>query len=153
SQVSSKDHDLAASIGGFTAGMSPLEMTAAYSTFGTDGVYTPSHAIVDVTDRHGRILYTWGDRGKRIWSTETVDKIRYLMKKTVAEGTAKKAFIPSGYVGGKTGTTNDYKDYWFIGLTDNLTIGVWVGKDKPESMEYFEKKGPQLLIWRDIARK
>lgn len=151
-QVTAMDHVLPAAIGGFSVGMSPLEMTSAYTVFGNEGIYQPSHAITSVTDQHGKILYTWKDQETRVWSKETVGKIRALMRQTVLSGTAKKAFIPTSYAGGKTGTTNNYKDYWFIGLTDKMTIGVWVGKDKPESMESFEKKGPHLLIWRDIAK-
>jgi len=150
--VTSQDQRLPAGIGGFYTGMSPLEMTRAYTVFGTGGSYQPSRAIVNVTDRQGKILYTWDDKPVKVWSQKTVDKVRVLMKETLRAGTAKRAYIQAPYAGGKTGTTNDYKDYWLIGLTDELTIGVWVGKDKPQSMESIEKKGPHLMIWKDIAK-
>ncbi|WP_322107589.1 transglycosylase domain-containing protein [Cytobacillus dafuensis] len=153
SKVSSSDYSLAAAIGGFSSGMTPLELTSAYTVFANDGLYQPSRAIQKVTNQNGELLYSWNDTPVQIWSKETTDKINHLMRKTVQAGTAQKAQLPSGYAGGKTGTTNDYKDYWFIGLTDQYTAGVWVGKDKPENMASIESSAPQQLIWKDIMLK
>ena len=52
-----------------------------------------------------------------------------LLHEVTVSGTAKRAYFPTGYIGGKTGTTNDYKDLWFVGLTNHYTTGVWIGKD------------------------
>lgn len=72
------------------------------------------------------------------------------MARTVQSGTARKARLPIGYAGGKTGTTNGYHDYWFVGLTGQYTAGVWVGKDRPGNLAAIETSSPQLLIWKDI---
>lgn len=149
-KVTASDHMLSAALGGLSFGMTPLEITAAYTTFADDGYYQPSRAIKKVTTMDGKILYSWKDSTIEVWSKRTTDKIRQLMKKTIQSGTAKKITISGKYAGGKTGTTNDYKDYWFIGLTDQYTTGVWVGKDKPENMKFIQSSAPQQLIWKDI---
>ncbi|UII55366.1 penicillin-binding protein [Cytobacillus spongiae] len=149
-KVVEQDKVLPAAVGGFTFGMTPLELTGAYTTFANAGSYQPPRAIRKVTSLNGEVLYEWQDQPVQVWSKQTVDHIRQLMKKTVQSGTAKQAYFPNTYVGGKTGTTNDYKDFWFVGLTDRLTAGVWVGKDTPQNMKAIEASVPELLIWRDI---
>ncbi|MGD6842715.1 transglycosylase domain-containing protein [Bacillus infantis] len=152
SKVGKPDRSLAAAIGGFSRGVSPLELAGAYTVFANGGIYQPARAIQKVTDKNGSLLYAWEDQPVRVWSNETIDKMRLLLQETVAAGTGRKAYFPGGYTGGKTGTTNDYKDYWFAGLTDEYTAAVWVGKDQPESMESYEKMAPHLLIWKDILK-
>ncbi|SFB12964.1 MULTISPECIES: transglycosylase domain-containing protein [unclassified Bacillus (in: firmicutes)] len=151
-KVTEADYGLSAAIGGFTTGMTPLEMASAYTTFGNNGQYQPARAIRKVTNLKGELLYEWNDKPIKIWSDTTNVKMRTLLSKTIQSGTAKKAAVPHPYAGGKTGTTNDYKDFWFVGLTDQLTASVWVGKDRPENMKPIESKAPHLLIWRDIVR-
>lgn len=151
-KVTEQDHRLAAAIGGFTYGMSPLELTRAYTSF-NDGHYQPAHAIVKVTDHQGKTLYTWNEKPKKVWSDSTVYQMRQLLHEVTVSGTGKRAYFPTGYIGGKTGTTNDYKDIWFVGLTDDYTTGVWLGKDSPSSIEYASQGSPQVQIWRNISRQ
>ncbi|MDF2037400.1 transglycosylase domain-containing protein [Cytobacillus oceanisediminis] len=149
-QVSGKDRALSAAIGGFTYGMTPLELTSAYTVFANDGFYRPARSIHKITDLKGNLLYSWEDFQTQIWSEKTIEKVRDLMARTVQSGTARKALLPDGYAGGKTGTTNGYHDFWFVGLTGQYTAGVWVGKDRPGSLAAIESDSPQLLIWKDI---
>lgn len=148
--VSKSDYTLAAAIGGFSYGMTPLELTSAYTVFANDGQYQSARAIKKVTNTNGELLYSWSDPKIQVWNKDTTDKVRQLLRKTVQNGTARKAYLSTGYSGGKTGTTNDYKDYWFIGLTDQYTAGVWVGKDMPENIAYLESAAPQQHIWKEI---
>ncbi len=148
-KVDEHDYLLPAAIGGFTYGMSPLELTAAYTSF-VDGTYHKPRAIRMVTDLNGNIIYKWNDSSVQVWNANTVSKLRSLLTSVIKEGTAKSAnFSSNGYIGGKTGTTNSTKD-WFIGLNDRFTTGVWIGKDIPEDIEYIGQ--PQLGIWRTIMR-
>lgn len=142
------DYLLPAALGGFTNGMTPLEMTKAYTTFGNSGSYTPSHAITKVTDLNGKTLYKWNDKSTQIFSVRTNMQLKKLMSSVVKSGTGKKAYFKAPYIGGKTGTSNDYHDMWFVGLTDTYTMGVWVGKDTPSSVEYLHSISPQLSIWK-----
>jgi penicillin-binding protein 4 len=152
-KVTAQDHVLAAAAGGFTTGMSPLEMTSAYTVFSNKGFFLKPRAISKVTGTDGEVLFSWNDEPAHVWNPSTVEKVRSLMQKTVASGTARKAAGAGPDAGGKTGTTNDYKDFWFIGFKGPHTAGVWVGKDKPQSMEYINHQSPHLLIWRDIMKK
>lgn len=151
-KVTERDQQLAAAIGGFSYGMSPLELTRAFTSF-NDGKYQPAHAITKITNRQGKTLYEWKDKPKQVWSESTVSKMRQLLHEVTVSGTAKRAYFPTGYIGGKTGTTNDYKDLWFVGLTDHYTTGVWIGKDTPATIEYLAKGSPQVKIWRDISQQ
>jgi penicillin-binding protein 1A len=148
--ASKKDHVLSAAVGGFSYGMTPLELTSAYTVFANEGHYRPARSIRKVTNLEGELLYSWDDPSVQIWSSKTTNKLRQLMAKTVQSGTGRKASLPNGYAGGKTGTTNGYKDYWFIGLTGQYTAGIWVGKDNPSTLASIQSQAPQLLIWKDI---
>lgn len=148
SKLVDSDYLLPAALGGFTNGMTPLEMTKAYTTFGNSGSYTPSHAITKVTDLKGKTLYKWNDKSTQIFSVRTNMQLKKLMSSVMKSGTGKKAYFKAPYIGGKTGTSNDYHDMWFVGLTDTYTMGVWVGKDTPSSVEYLHSISPQLSIWK-----
>jgi penicillin-binding protein 4 len=152
SGLTAQDYALPAAIGGFTKGMTPLELTNAYTTFAHDGIFQKAYAIRKVTDLHGNVLYERPKQAKRVWSKKTNDAMRQMLSKVVKEGTAKKAYFTSPYIGGKTGTTNGYKDLWFIGLTNHYTAGVWVGQDKPTNMESVGQQAPHLRIWKTIMQ-
>ncbi|MGE7761623.1 transglycosylase domain-containing protein [Peribacillus sp. NPDC097895] len=150
-KVTKNDHHISSAIGGFEYGMSPLELTNAYTSF-NDGNYQPARAIINITDQEGKVLYSWKDKSKEIWSKSTVDKMRQLLHEVTLTGTARKAYFPTDYIGGKTGTTNDVKDMWFVGLTQNYTTGVWIGRDKPSNLQSIYAHTPHVLIWKDISQ-
>lgn len=152
SKVSNVDQTLAAALGGFSHGVTPLELTNAYTTFAHDGYFKRAHGIKAVTNREGQLLYTWNEAETDVWSHQTNQVMKNMLAEVVLGGTAKKAFFPNSYIGGKTGTTNNFKDLWFIGLTDEYTAGVWVGKDTPASIEFLAQNSPQLLIWKKIMK-
>lgn len=150
-KVTEEDQRLPSAIGGFTHGMTPLEMTNAYTVFANGGSYQPARAIKQVTDLSGKVLYKWEDQPVQIWNGTTITKMRTVLNKVVTSGTGRKAYFQNPYIGGKTGTTNDYNDFWFIGLTDKVTAGVWIGKDKPSSIKYVESTAPHQKIWKEIV--
>ncbi|MBM7580521.1 transglycosylase domain-containing protein [Jeotgalibacillus terrae] len=145
------DQTLAAATGGFTYGMSPLELTDAYTSF-IDGSYRPARAIRMVTDSSGNVLYQWEDKQIPVWSEQTTVKMRELLNTAAVSGTGSPAYLNKPYIGIKTGTTNEWADYWTVGLTDQYTGGVWVGHDLPESMLSIETDRPAHLIWKDMMR-
>ncbi|KUP06088.1 hypothetical protein Q73_11945 [Bacillus coahuilensis m2-6] len=147
--IVNEDKTLAAAVGGFTRGMSPLELTGAYTSF-INGKYVSPRSIVKVIEENGNVI-TWNEDTKQVWKPDTVNKIRNLLASTAKKGTGRKAYAPLPYMGVKTGTTNDYHDYWMIGLTDTNTIGVWVGKDTPSNLKYAESTQPAQQIWKRIA--
>jgi penicillin-binding protein 4 len=148
-KVTPNDYKLPSAVGGFSVGVSPLELTNAFTSF-DEGIYQQAHAIRKIINKNGKILYQWNEKPRKVWRRDTVGKMRILLHSVVETGTARKAFIDAEYIGGKTGTTNDYKDMWFVGLTDKYTTGVWIGKDKPSSIEYLQPKSPNLVIRKEI---
>ncbi|MEK5498515.1 transglycosylase domain-containing protein [Bacillus sp. FSL M8-0077] len=145
------DYRLPSALGGFTKGFSPLEMTDAYTVFGNQGAYTRNHSITKVTDLNGKTLYKWKESPKQIYSQRTNETMRKLLASVVKSGTGKKANFNSPYIGGKTGTSNDYKDIWFVGLTDQYTMGVWVGRDRG-TVESIYSSSPHLRIWKQTMQ-
>ena len=114
-------------------------MADAYTSF-INGMYKPAHAIRKVTDKAGNTLYEWDNEKVEVWSPKTVRTMRDLLSDVVNNGTGEGVSIPSSYVGAKTGTTNDYHDYWITGLTDTYTSAVWIGYDLPKNMKSIESK-------------
>ncbi|GLC90508.1 transglycosylase domain-containing protein [Lysinibacillus piscis] len=140
-----KDHTYATALGGLTYGVTPLELADAYTSF-IDGSYSPSHSIRKVVAADGTDLYTWDTTRTPIWSPKTVQYMRELLADVVSNGTGQGIYSSSHYVGAKTGTTNDYRDYWLAGLNDHYTAAVWIGYDRPQSMQELE----QLQIHHQI---
>ena len=119
-----------ASIALGTSEVSLLEMTGAYVPFANGGSGVLPHAITRITTRDGKVLYerTGGGPGQVI-SFESLGAMNFMMRKVVEEGTGRAATIEGHETGGKTGTSQDYRDAWFIGYTSHLVAGVWVGND------------------------
>ena len=133
-----KDYNYAASLGGLTYGVTALELADAYTSF-IDGSYVLAHSIRKVTALDGTELYSWDTQRDQIWSPKTVKYMRELLADVVANGTGQGVYSNSSYVGAKTGTTNDYRDYWLAGLNNEYTAAVWLGYDKPQSMQQLEE--------------
>lgn len=151
-KISKQDYHLPAAIGGMMYGISPLELTNAYTTFGNNGIYYENHAIVKVTDQTGKTLYEWDENPIRVWKETTNKQMRSLLSAVVSSGTGKKAAMNKSYIGGKTGTSNDYHDLWFAGLTDQYTGVVWIGKDQPANIRSVYDRGSHLLIWKEMMK-
>lgn len=145
-----KDRTYAAALGGLTYGVTSLELADAYSSF-IDGFYAPARSIRKVTNLQGETLYSWQHEREEIWSASTVNTIRDLLNKVVTRGTGKGLSSNSGYIGAKTGTTNQFKDYWVAGLTNDYTAAVWIGYDTPRSMQTIEKRKIHFSIFNAIT--
>lgn len=114
----------------------PMEMTAAYASLAAGGLYTEPVFIQKVYDRNGRLLEQADLDTHRVVSPQTAYIVANMMQDVVLRGTGAK--IPGmGFTrpaGGKTGTTNDYSDAWFVGFTPQIACGVWVGVDERRSL-------------------
>ena len=111
-----------------------LELTAAYAVFANQGIRQQPVAILRITDSSGRTLYVNDALPVQAIRPETAYLITSLLKGVVEQGTGWKARELGRPVAGKTGTTNDYRDAWFIGYTPALVAGVWVGYDDQRSL-------------------
>ncbi|MBI4699043.1 MAG: hypothetical protein HY758_09120, partial [Nitrospirae bacterium] len=106
-----------------------LEMASTFSVFANEGTMMEPIAIKYITDSKGNIIENNGPRGTRVISPQTAYLTTSMLEDVVKYGTAKKAGAIKRSIAGKTGTTNDFKDAWFIGYTPELTAAVWVGFD------------------------
>ncbi|MFS0576554.1 transglycosylase domain-containing protein [Sporosarcina sp. 179-K 3D1 HS] len=147
--VVDQDMNYPAALGGFSKGMTPLEMASAYTSF-IDGMYKPARAIRSVKNRHGDVLYKWTDEKTEIWSPSTVNTMRRLLQDVVLNGTGRGVAYTTSYTGGKTGTTDQYKDLWMAGLNDRYTTAVWVGYDRPTSMKRLSDQKIHLRLFSTL---
>ncbi len=111
-----------------------LEQTSAFSVFPNDGVRIAPHFITKVTDYEGRILEEDYPDIKDVISSRTARIMTAMLREVVLHGTAAAAAKMPFPLAGKTGTTNDFTDAWFIGFSPTLTCGVWVGYDEKKSL-------------------
>jgi len=111
-----------------------LELTSAYSVFANSGIRLEPVAILLITDSSGRVLYTSDSLPVQAMMPETAYIVTNLLRGVIERGTGWKARELGRPVAGKTGTTNDYRDAWFIGYTPSLVAGVWVGFDDQRSL-------------------
>ena len=114
----------------------PIEMTSAYSAFANHGIRATPYCIEKIVDKNGRVLETHTPHEEEVLSAPTAYLMCSLLKTVVCCGTG--ASIPGlGFTrpaGGKTGTTNNYSDAWFVGFTPNIACAVWTGIDERRSL-------------------
>jgi len=151
--VSPIPDNLALALGAAT--ISPFELTAAYTVFANKGLLTPQYFISRVTDAEGTVLQeTQPPVPVPVISPENAYVITNLMQSVVASGTGHRASVIGRPVAGKTGTTNDAKDAWFIGFIPQLVTGVWVGYDQERSLGAGGSGGQAAApIWGDFMQK
>jgi penicillin-binding protein 1A len=131
-----------------------LEMTSAYSVFPNQGVRMTPYSVLKVTDREGNVLEENRPEPKDAIRADTAYVLTNLLRGVVQRGTAAKAASLNWPIGGKTGTTDDYSDAWFIGFDPDITLGVWVGYDQKKPL------GPAMTgaeaalpIWMEIMKE
>lgn len=131
-------------------------LTAAYTIFPNHGVYRAPFLISKVEDHSGHVLYEAPHAEKQVLSPECAWMVSGILQQVMKSGTAAKA-ASLGWkkIGaGKTGTTNDFYDAWFVGYTASLTCGVWVGMDQPQTiMEKGYGAALALPIWVDVMNQ
>ena len=130
-----------------------VEMTSAYSAYPNQGVRMRPYSVLKVSDREGNVLEENRPEPKDAIRADTAFVMTNLLRGVVQRGTAAKAAALDWPIGGKTGTTDDYTDAWFIGFDPDVTIGVWMGYDQKRTM------GPSatgadaaLPIWIEIMK-
>ncbi len=117
------------------------EMVSAYSVFANGGSYAPPFAIRRVEDSTGNVLFRHSALSLEVISPDVAYVITHMLKGVVEHGTGRKALALGRPIAAKTGTTNKFRDNWFIGYSPTLVAGVWVGFDLPRSLGYAETGG------------
>ncbi len=120
------------SLGGLTKGVTPLELAMAYAPFANEGNYAKPFPVVKIADRHGNLLKEFKPELRPALSPQTAYIITMLLKDVVDRGTGIRARLPNRPAAGKTGTTSDYTNAWFVGYTPEMLTVVWMGNDRQD---------------------
>lgn len=134
SNLDANDKRLPASIGGFTNGVSPLEMAKGYATIKNDGGYRNPTCIMKITDADGEVIYQADQTASVIYKENACRQMTDMLQTVITSGTGRGYSLGMMPCAGKTGTTNDNKDGWFVGYTPYYTTSVWVGYDIPKEV-------------------
>jgi penicillin-binding protein 1A len=137
-----------ASIALGTSEVSPLELVSAYATFANGGLAVSPHVIERIRSGDGKMLY---DRAQpplgRVVDARYVAMMNTMMHETLVSGTARSASLPGWQAAGKTGTSQDFRDAWFIGYTAHLVTGIWLGNDDNTPTKKAVGGGLPVEIW------
>lgn len=129
--------------------VSPLEMTQAYSTFMREGKRLDAYLVQSVENARGDVLYTRPTyEPKQVYDPELAHQMTGMMARVVQAGTGTGARLPDRQAAGKTGTSSDWRDAWFIGYTADFTTSVWVGYDDNSEMPHVSGATIPSSIWR-----
>ena len=150
SKIEEGDYALSTSLGGFTTGVSPVEMAAAYAALENDGVYREPNCIVKILDAEGEVLVGETQEETQIYKENAARMMTDMLKDVLTEGTGKGLAIDGVALAGKTGTTNDNKDGWFVGYSAYYTTSVWVGYDLPKKMKGLSGASYPGKIWKSF---
>ncbi len=136
-----------------SAEITPIEQTSAFSVFPNDGVRVAPRYITKVTDYEGRVLEEDYSDIKDVVSSRTARIMTSMLREVVLHGTAAAAAKMPYPLAGKTGTTNDFTDAWFVGFSPSLTCGVWIGYDEKKSLGEKETGARAALpIWMQFMK-
>ncbi len=141
----------ASAIGGFTYGFTVEQMTSGFATLANEGKFNEPYMIEKIVDSEGNVVYEHEPNPVQVYSPQAAYWTTDMLRDVIRSGTGQRLISPvtAGYdAAGKTGTTNNAYDVWFIGYTPEIALGVWVGYD------YNHRINDQLarLIWGDIFR-
>lgn len=145
--IDKNDYVPATSLGGFTKGVSPLEMAAAYCTLEHDGMYREPTCIRSMVDSDENIVYMSSQVETAIYEKTAARMTTDTLVSVMTEGTGRKLTLTDIPCAGKTGTTNEHKDGWFVGYTRYFTTSVWVGCDYPKEIDGLNGNTYPEQIW------
>jgi penicillin-binding protein 1A len=145
--------DANASIALGTSEVSVVELVGAYAPFANGGQGVSPHVVTKVRTSEGKVLYAPPvDQPGQVIEPRHVAMMNTMMQETLISGTARKAEIPGWIAAGKTGTSQDFRDAWFIGYTANLVTGVWLGNDDNSPTKKATGGGLPVEVWTRFMR-
>ena len=131
-----------------TQDVSLIDLTAAYAPFANGGMAAWPYAVREIRDADGKVLYVRTGSGPgRVVAAEHVAQMNRMMTGVIASGTGKTARLDRP-AAGKTGTSQNHRDAWFIGYTADLITGVWIGNDNGKPMKRVTGGGLPAILWR-----
>lgn len=141
--------DLSVALG--SSGVPPLEMATAYASIARGGYVVVPYGITRIKDTDGRLVYERAPFAseRRVASEQSIANLIYMMEGVVQVGTGQGAAIGGYRIAGKTGTSQDFRDAWFIGFSGNIICAVWVGNDDNSSMKAVTGGSLPAAIWKE----
>jgi len=133
--------------------VSPLEMAQAYAAFSNGGYQVKAYGIERIRTGAGKVLFDHGIGAQphpQVVAQPALSEMTQMMRQVLISGTGVKARVPGYDLAGKTGTTSDYRDAWFVGFTGGFTTAVWTGRDDNTPMKRVTGGGSPAEIWRDF---
>lgn len=147
------DVNTAMALGGLSRGVTPLEMASAYGVIANNGVRVPPVIIIKVIDRNGETIFeTTSPKKEVVVNPNTTAILTDMMRGVISRGTGGNAAIGRP-VAGKTGTTDSYKDAWFVGFTPDLATAVWIGCDNNVPLPWITGGDLPAVVWGDFMEK
>lgn len=142
-------NDASISLG--TSEVTLLELTSAFTPFANGGYSIVPFSVRRIVTRDGQVIYERsGDGLGQAMSNRDLGSMNSMMRAVVNEGTARKAQIPGFDIAGKTGTSQDYRDAWFVGYSSYLVAGVWLGNDDNSPTKTVTGGSVPAAIWKDV---
>jgi penicillin-binding protein 1A len=134
-----------------TSVVTPLELTTAYATFASGGLRVTPYFVSTVEDNAHHVLYQRKPPPEpRVIASHVDRDLTMMLYSVITEGTGRSAALPGRQAAGKTGTTQDYRDAWFVGFTPDYVTGVWVGNDNNSPMRNVTGGTLPAAIWKDV---
>jgi penicillin-binding protein 1A len=131
-----------------TSEVSMIELVGAYAPFANGGYAISPHVVTRIKTLDGKLLYArQPDQPNQVIEPRNVAMMNVMMQETLVSGTARKAEIPGWVAAGKTGTSQDFRDAWFIGYTSHLVTGVWLGNDDSSPTKKATGGGLPVEVW------
>lgn len=153
SKLDDNDKRLTIALGGFTNGVSPLEMAAGYATIENNGYYREPSCILKITDSSGNTILSTEQEEMQVYKENAARMMTDILTSVMTNGTGRGLALTGMPCAGKTGTTNDNKDGWFVGYTRYYTTSVWVGYDLPKTLEGLSGASYPGTIWNTYMQK
>ena len=141
--------NVAAAIGGFTYGVSTLEMASAYAALENDGIFREPTCVMKITNSKGETIKDNYDKEIAIYSKQTARMVTKMMEYGINKGLLTGAKLDNAIVAAKSGSTNDSKDGWLCGYSRYYTTAVWIGCDMPEEVPGLHGGSYPLYAWKE----
>ena len=141
--------DLSIALG--SAELSLLEMVSSYAVVANNGHKSRPHGIVSIKNKGGSVVYRRSYTKESVISENHLHSLKAMLKRVVEEGTGKRARIQTA-AWGKTGTSQNHRDAWFVGFTKYLVAGVWLGNDDESPMKNIVGGRPCAEIWKSVLQ-
>ncbi len=151
-RVSNDENLSALGLGGMTKGITPLELTAAYGAIANGGIYIEPIAFTRIEDKNGNILIDNTPKETIVVSPQIAYIMSDILRTTVSNGIAGRAKLSNMAVAGKTGTTQNQADIWFVGFTPYYVSATWIGNDSPK-ITLTKNSGTAAQLWQHIMTR